>query len=394
MGGLDKRGHLDGHGIAVEPVLLRFGPQAKRTFQELHKLLQAQDATHPVSIKRCEELLLDRSGRLPNGYRFTQTSLTDFCAWLAPGLAPLVANLTGQRLRGRAATRVEEPKSRVVAVQAINAIIRLRFDSRLYDRSLILDPRSRTVEGVVGPRYTFYSNLDALKLAEDFRKRFPQARLTSACLQGRRLLLRYADPSQRIGVQRKGQDPQVFFRAWGFSNSETGKSSLRLTEGLLHSGTGGLSLTDSGRARHTQNFSEKKVAQLCDDLAASLEGGARAFRDHIAALMRARLDLGLSSKTAADKKLQTLKVKLRRRLSPPTSRRVINAVLLHGESSHDKLPTSPADDPREISDQLSRRKLFDLYYAIIVTSRTLPFAEQEAAEQLAHRLLIDPTFFQ
>jgi hypothetical protein len=355
--------------LAVPPPCVRFYARRSPGFAELRRTLEDQAATQPQLIRSPREVLLSSQGLLQGRYRFTTIGLRSFCQALSPGLSSLAADVSGLRRR---AGYESSAYSLQAASRLINDVVRLRFDQNLRGCYLVVDPRSNTVEGLVGPRYEFFSNLRLLDLASEFLRGLNRPmRFAGASLSGRRMLLRYYETASAMRLT----DTERFCRGWGFSNSETGEAALRIC-GLACRAGGGASAWEVGRCVHIQ-VSQRKLSRLQQRL---VEAAAGQFEPTVrtATLSLRRTSLQLGSSHSRTQRVKTIVGKLSRTVGNRTAQQVVRRLL-------GPVGESVVETP-ETTNRMTLLSGYDLYNAVTSVAATLSPGEQERAEGLAHRI--------
>jgi len=381
--------------IAVQSKCYRFTEQSEeQNVEALERILRAQDSTEPVEITRPEDVMLNRRGRIQGRFRLTSIGLSQLCSSLGPGLAQLVGNVAGLR---RKETEDDDWKaySPLLAIKQINDLIRLRFKHRLEGHGLIMDMRNQRVEGVVGPRYKFISNLELFERAGEFiREMSPAPRFVEASLAGRRLTIRYRDV-ERLFSAAAGSRREPFFRGWHFSNSEIGDCSVRTGMLIFRQWRKTSSLLSVGRLVHRKGGDfGPKISDLFQKLQrqADVEAQEHDFESLVAELQEESLHLG-GDPVAHVRKSQSLIGRLARaRLTKITAKKTLHHALANGSlRTHrlavDRGPVYDAPDP-DLLGAFQQRNLYDLYNALTEVARELPPEQQEIAEELAYRILI------
>lgn len=382
--------------IAVQPKCYRFKEQAEgQNMDALRRILQAQDSTEPVEINCPEDVMLNRQGKVQRTFRLTTTALSQLCSALAPGLSQLVGNLSGLR---RKDTEDDEWKvyDPLEAIHIINNLIRLRFKHRLEGHGLIMDMRNARVEGVVGPRYKFLSNLELLDRANEFARDLdPSARFLEAALAGRRLVLRYRDATRLFSLPAPNDKREPFYRGWHFSNSEIGDCSVRTGMLIVRQWRRTSSLMGVGRLVHVKggNFGPK-INDLFQKLqrTADSEINTHNFSELADDLQQESLRLG-GDPVAHVKRSQSLIGKLARGKFPKLlAKRTLNHALASGSYRVDRVeggqhPTYDAPDPGLLG-AFRGRNAYDLYNALTEIARGAAPEQQELAESLAYKLLL------
>ncbi len=382
--------------IAVPPKCYRFSEQEEgKSAVDLERILRAQDATEPVEINKLKDVMLDSSGRVQRRFRFTTIGLSQLCSALAPGLAQLVSNVSGLR---RKATEADEWKvyDPALAIHQINDLIRLRFKERLEGHGLIMDRRNLSVEGVVGPRYKFLSNLELFEQTREFvREQESLPRFFEATLEGRRVVLRYRDTKRLFSLPAAKGRREPFYRGWHFSNSEIGDCSIRTGMLIIRQWRRTSSLLDIGRLVHLKGGEfGPKIGELFQKLRvqAAAEVQENDFETLAADMQAESLQLG-GGPVAHVRRAQSLVGRLSRgRLPKISAKRAINHALANGSYRGDRVegsrvPTYDAPD-EDLLGVFRQRNVYDLYNALTTIARESPPEQQEVAEELAYRILM------
>jgi len=382
--------------IAVPPKCYRFSEREEgRDAAELERILRAQDATEPVEINKPKDAMLDSTGRVQRRFRFTTTGLSQLCSALAPGLAQLASNVAGLR---RKDTETDEWKvyDPALAIHQINDLIRLRFKERLEGHGLIMDRRSLSVEGVVGPRYKFLSNLELFEQAREFaREQESMPRFFEATLEGRRVVIRYRDAERLFSLPAAQQKREPFYRGWHFSNSEIGDCSIRTGMLIVRQWRRTSSLLDIGRLVHLKGGEfGPKIGELFQKLRvqANAEAQENDYESLAADMQAESLQLG-GDPVAHVRRAQSLVGRLSRgRLSKIAAKRAVNHALANGSYRGDRVeggrvPTYDAPD-EDLLGVFRQRNVYDLYNALTTIARESPPEQQEVAEEQAYRILV------
>lgn len=380
--------------IAVPPTCIRFSDvKGSPGLPELTERLEAQDSTEPVEIRQPEDVFLSSEGRVQRVFQFTTIGLSQLCSSLAPGLAHYVADVAGLRARetDRGSPELFSP---MTAIKAVNAAIRLRFHDRLMGHGLIVDGRNRRVEGVVGPRYRFFSNLELLGVCNEFVARLdPPARFYEAALAGRRLLLRYKSPRPLFSLDTPHDRKEPFYQGWHFSNSEIGDCSVRTAFVLVRQWARAMAIRHTGRVVHIKgdNFGPKLDVLFREFRQISEEESTTDFAERLIALRQEFLGFGGNNKEHG-KRLQAIVTRLSRgRFSKQDAKKAVGYALTNGSYRTERLAAGKRVDllDPDLFGAFRRRTAFDLYNALTLCSRKNLPEQQEIAEELAYRLLTD-----
>jgi hypothetical protein len=377
--------------LASPPRRYRFKlDDEKNGFEALQARLQAMNATSPVAIKRPSHVLLNAEGLVQKQFRFTTTGLSQLCQALAPGLSQCVSDVAGLKKEGG-----EDAYDQVKAIAMLNAMINLRFRTRLRDHGLVIDRRSRRVEGLVGPRYEFFSNLELFERCEEFVKTLdPPAQFHEAIVAGRRLMLRYLSPQRLFSVSTPHGRREPYYSGWHFSNSEIGDCSVHAGVTIIRKWTGDSSFFECGKIVHVKGGRfGPKFNRLLEDLQrkARKELEENDYEAHVTNLMGQSLGLGGSSVSHA-KQLEKLVGRLSRAMSKRTARQVIHRAISQGsyQADHLNIHGAPYDMLDEsLARAVAGRTAYDLYNSLTHVARTLQPEQQEAVEKLAYRILME-----
>lgn len=378
--------------LALPPRRYRFTPDdEKNGLAALHARLQAMASTSPVEIRRPSSVLLNSEGLVQRQYHFSTTGLSQLCSALAPGLSLCVSDVAGLKKNENG----DDAYDVVKAIAMLNTLISLRFETRLRGHGLVIDRRSRRVEGLVGPRYEFFSNLELFERCQEFAQSLnPPAAFHEAVIAGRRLSLRYINPQRAFAVATPHGRHEPYFSGWHFSNSEIGDCSVHAGLVIIRKWTGASSLFECGKIVHVKGGRfGPKFNRLLEDLqrksSKELEEGNH--EAHIANLFGQSLGLG-GQAVAHAKQLEKLAGKLSRVMFKKTARQVIHRAIAQGSYRVDRLDIGGSsydllDDA--ISRVISNRNVYDLYNSLTHVARSLQPEQQEAVEKLAYKILTE-----
>lgn len=378
--------------LASPPRRYRFTPgDEKNGLDALVARLQAMANTSPVQIRKASHVLLNASGLVQKQFRFTTTGLSQLCSALAPGLSQCVSDVSGLKKDGSG----DDVYDVVKAIAMINAMINLRFQSRLRGHGLVIDRRSRRVEGLVGPRYEFFSNKELFERCQEFTQSLdPPAQFHDAIVAGRRLLLRYINPQRSFSVQTPHGRREPFYSGWHFSNSEIGDCSVHAGLTIIRKWTGDSALFECGKIVHVKGGRfGPKFNRLLEDLQrkANKEREEHDYEKHVTALMEQNLGLG-GKAVSHVKQLEKLAGRLSRVMPKRTARQVIHRAISQGSYRADHLNINGV--PYDMLDEslarvIANRTAFDFYNSLTHVARSLQPEQQEAAEKLAYKILTE-----
>jgi len=344
-----------------------------------------------MEIREPSHVLLNPEGLVQKRYRFTTTGLSQLCSALAPGLAQCVGDICGLKKDG-AGDDVHDVSK---AIAILNTVISLRFQSRLRGHGLIIDRHSSRIEGLVGPRYEFFSNKALFERCQEFVQKLGQSvQFHSAVVAGRRLLLRYVDPRRIFSVQTPAGQREPFYRGWHFSNSEIGDCSVHAGLLIVRKWTGDSALLECGKIVHVRGG---RFGPKCNRLLEDLQKKSRKeleehdYEAHVESLMSQNLGLDTDAEIRT-KQLDKLVVRLRRVLPRRTTRQVLHRTMLRGSYLADRLNVDEITQDvtaASVARVIAGRTVFDFYNSLVHVACSLQPEQQEAAEKLAYKILTE-----
>lgn len=383
--------------LAATPQPKRY-PGTADGARALRAFLQDKNEAGPSPIRQPDDVSLNvKTCRLQGEYRLTTAALSQLCSMLCPGFGQVMFDVSGLRR----AEREDSPHrySPREAARLFNLMVRFRGE-KLVGNELILDRRAKTVEGVVGPEYQYYSNVEFWERVQEFlASDSPPTLFQGAVYRNRRLTLRYRfkEPALTLAVRGGAREP--FYGGWHFSNSEVGDCAVHMVPTLYRkwsSSTALLVLSDLKMVVHRgarSGFTGKLGKML--EVLRDKTGLAGTLKQPLERLIETPLGLGGSAQ-AHQRRVRALKAKLvRGKLGPRFAKQVLMHVLLQGSYKADALPEH-ADGPlsfeemQRITDMevFEARTAFDLYNALGIRAKYEPPERQERAEQLAYRILV------
>lgn len=383
--------------LAVTPKPRKY-PGTAEGAQQLRAFLQAKDAAGPKSIKQADDLLLDeKTCKLGKRYRLTAAALSQLCSMLCPGFGQVVCDVAGIRRAGKSG----EPGvySTREAAKLFNAMVRFR-GARLKGNELILDRRSRTVEGVVGPEYQFFSNMEFWNQVQEFlASSGVRTVFHGAIYRNRRLSIRYKFRQPAFTIATKLGKREPFYGGWHFSNSEVGDCAVHMAAILLRGWSSSVTLVHMPDIRKLVHRGAR--AGFYDKLGTSFEtlstksGVPSTFKSQVEQLASIPLGLGGSPKSH-EKKVKALKTRLARsKLGPRLANEIVQHVLFCGSYKADAVrrdsdtPASFAELQQATNTEVfEARTAFDLFNALGIRAKYEKPERQELAEQLAYKVLV------
>lgn len=382
--------------LAVYPEVLRYSAidDEKSGEAQLVRKLRSQQDTKPVGIFEETDVLLDELGLVQGMYRMTTIAMAHLCRALAPGLFPLLQNLAGMRKRRKQFSH--EEYSVKSAINLLNSVIRTRFDILRSKFRFILDRRNCIIEGVVGPKYHFMSNMD---MYEHVRRFFEQMtnppRFLEGVLSGRRLQLRYKNPERCFALPTPIGKLEPFYCGWHFLNSELGDCCVKGSALLFRAWTGAVSLrpyADNTKLVHVRhpNFNER-IYEVFSRVHEQVVDTAK-LESKLTRLSRKVLGFSEDSDLREKRYTELLNALKKGGLTQQTAEDVIEHTMTQGSYKAGRItapfePASRSFVSPEVLQAVSGRTSYDLYNSLCVIARKYQPESQEAIEQVAFRLL-------
>jgi hypothetical protein len=328
------------------------------------------------------DVQLAPDGTLAGGYRYTSTALRQVANLVGPGLYPLVVDLSGSV---RDPERPREDYSFELARRTFNRMVELRLNRLVGTHRLIRDTRGKTIDGVLGPRYSPIDNAEifaqtkAAAASSVFPSIFLEAELT-----GRRLMLRFVHDHALFGILGDA-GPIGYQTGLHVANSEVGgESTVRAATILrrMDDGTTSMGRFLGGRRVHSGTGLARRVAMVFGEVAAH-EPVACKLEARILALRAKTLGLGFDLDADRQARVRELADRLAVRGVPKRSAlQAVTAAMYCGDSGHG------VSMPMLLSrTALEGRTAFDLYCALTAQAAALYATSREAVEQAAYNLL-------
>lgn len=316
-------------------------------------------------------IMLDKTGRLPDGYRFTSSGLKQICALLSPGLFNHVRDISGV---DRDPTRDREAYDFDAAIKTYNRAVRLRFDSVIAgSQRLLRHVDDKLVEGVIGPRYVPVDNADVLDragvAANDAGLIF-----RAATLAGRRMLLRYTSKITDVRFEN-----ERYHDGLHFANSEIGgESTFRAAPLLWRRSADAYAMAPflGGRRAHVGRRLIDKLA-IVFSKAGALRQDHRWLASRLATLSARPLRVTEGDYVEQEHARRVIAARLHDNGVPQVAaiRAVIAAVV--GDITQAPVLGASRTPPTELG----------LFGALTTEAKTLYSTAQEAAERAAYELL-------
>jgi hypothetical protein len=371
--------------IAVLPARYKYNSkQDKAAERKLVQRLQSHDKfTEVAKLTSPREMFLGSDARI-NGKQLTTTALSQLCSRLAPGMGQAIRSMTGVQL---SSSDDQVAFDDDLAIGLLNSMLKLRFD-RLEGYRMIIDHKRKLVEGIVGRRYEFYSNLSLYNRSKAFIQANPDyhVQFCEAALAGRRMMLRFRSTNPLFSIPppdgREVQEP--FFGGFHFANSEVGECSIRAASLLIRQWCDNKAISpfyEDGKLIHVKGVKfEKKLSELLTRTKVKADQAGK-FRKNLLAITSIPLGLGGTAGSHKTKRSK-LESKLTRKLNKGFARAVVDRLLMSGSYRQDKLTS--ASDPMKV---YAKRTVYDLFNAITYEAKSLSVGYRERAEQLAYQLV-------
>jgi hypothetical protein len=371
--------------IALPSLCMRFGEGEEYDLADLHRQLQAQSITAPVPIKRPGDAMMRADGTVNKGYHFTPSGLSSVCQKLVPGLSQVISSIGGVREGNLDSVRSDPDTD--LAITTYNECVQYAFE-RIAGHRFIIDPGRQAIEGLVGPKYVFLSNQDWLLQCQTFidRTAYREAEFLGASLTGRRFLLRFVSRGEWFHTSVEDGTREVYRKGWSFSNSETGKSAVRVGFMIVDS-TGAGSLCQLAKQDHTSSLRKDKGEKLLTKLRETFECvDAAALRNYVQGMHRQLIpvsDTVMGNRDLAHR----IATNLSKRLPKSLARSVVASTL--STASRQLVPAGVGVNMRfnDIVHVPTERTYYHFYHALTTRARQCFPDEQERAEALAYDLL-------
>lgn len=319
------------------------------------------------------------TGHTPNDYAYTDLALLQLCTLISPGLFQLILDLCGQ---WRKPGEDKSYFSSLHAIDIFNKLVKFRFDRKIANMQLVRNTRAKTIDGIVGGRFRYLSNIDFYERVAHTCKSH-KINFFEAMLYGRRLVIRRIHTAENSAYNIDGD---LYMPGVHFENSEVGGRAIRMASMLIKAGTNYCSLSqykdgDGGRVLHTGKSFERKLNTLFSTAIRQLPS-----RKLIEETPLIDKSLRLEEDATRDKHSKHLVSVLRRRkLNLSFAQRVVASAAAMGRNEDDDLLDRMPDERRKI---LATRTGYDLFVSLIREARELPLDQREIAEQTAFSLLI------
>ncbi len=381
--------------LVAEPRVYRFSAADDKLpgKNRLVELLLDQNDTQPVAIEKESDVLLDGKGLVQSRYRMTSPALSQLCSVLAPGLVQTVQSLAGMRKRTK--DHPSETYSVKRAISLLNDMIRGRFSLLERGYRFILDRRNRRIEGVVGPKYRFLSNLEMYQRADAFVGQVGSGVFFEAALTGRRLQLRYKNVARAFALPTPTSRMEPYFGGWHFSNSELGDCCVKGSAILFRQWSGTMAIQPYDTETKLVHIQGRKFEDKLRDVFATVQTRVAKIPEcelQLRRLSATPLRLG-GEKTEYEQRCSEIETALKK---GGTSVRVagdaLTRAIVHGSYRAETITVGRVMTATEVYSPhalkaIGTRTAFDVYNALGYLARQYQPDHQEAIEQIAFKLL-------
>lgn len=353
----------------------------------LQELQRSFRSTSLRPLKHPQEVMLDQDCRVLRTFHYSTPALSAVCRLLGRGLTQLVFDLGGVERPGS----VRRPVDLEMAMRIFNDTVKLRFDTKLKGRQLVMDRQYARIDGLVGPRYELYQNLELYEHANQWLAKGPvPVKFHEAILMGRRLALRYRTESALFEVPTQRKTGEPFFGGYHLGNSETGDYSIRAAVVIIRQWCDNKALAEfaeGGRVNHIRSKQfEQRLYRLLERV--QLQAcAATTLKGHVLRLMAKPLGLGQSEENQATRSQQLLQRLERFGMSTQLAKRVFERMLTSGSYRADSVVEASLRKA-ELWEQYSRRTEYDVFNAITFVAKALSMDSQERLERLAYQLML------
>lgn len=319
------------------------------------------------------------TGKTTQGYTYSDVALLQLSALLAPGLAYVINDLSGQWRKPGEDKRFNSGE---LAVEIFNRTLKLRLDRKVIGLQLVRNTHTKTIDGLVGMRYRYLANSDFLERTTQLFNG-SSTRFFEACLYGRQLCVRYIHHNTERDYDILGD---AYAPGFHFANAEIAGFSIRAASLLIKRAQGYCALGQftgkhGARLIHTGRNFDRNLQRLLTLMSDKLPRQTDLAED-IRELETTSLKLGTPYHQKRLRQLASLLA--RRKLTLQFARRVVASAANRGRSETDSLVDEIEADKKLI---LSNRTGYDLFVALIREARQLPIIQREIAEQTAYSML-------
>lgn len=340
--------------------------------------MEVDTSTEPITC--AEDLILDKEGRTPRGYRYTRVGFTQVTQCLAKGLSNLLTDVAGMVHRKDSRDRMVDAE---LALHVFGRMVQLRYPA-VSSYRLLLNHQDKLIEGLVGAKQQFLNNAELYQMAEQsISQHRADVVLHTAVIIGRRMALWYRarGPMFTLPVEK---EIWPFYHGYYFCNGEATGTSVRGTLALFckHGLCLGPYKTYGDRVTHAgKDFSVRLgslfTKVLTHDFGIALfQDGALRLRDE---------SLGFADKEERERRAQERRLThglTQLGVQKNLAKHVVESALYVGRAE------GPPPGPVQRIDLLfNTRKMLDLLVSLMRAARRLDLERREKVEQAAFALL-------
>jgi hypothetical protein len=232
------------------------------------------------------------------------------------------------------------------------------------------------------------SNWELLQRSKDYvlaSARSSRPEFAEAILYGRRMIVRFKDRNPAFELDSP-DGPDLFYGGFHFANSEVGGYAIRAATLVLRQMCDNKAVSpfqEGGKLAHLKGKKfDRRFAELLEGVSMKA-ARLKKFREQMLKMRMMRLGLG-GTKEQHDAAVKSISKQLRSKgLTSKFAETVIEHVITNGSYPSQRIRASQS--PLSVA---ATRSLYDLFNAVTGKAKQLEFSGQEAAEQVAYRLIV------
>lgn len=357
---------------------ISFGlPQPVLTFNasEYDKLLNhlqlIDQSTTMITLNYPEEIHFRVDGRLAsNGFTVSNLALRQLCHKVSNGLWRLIADIGGIQATTRGYDQVI---SVPIATAILNQCSRLRFraSSGIAGQTMLLNHETKSVDGIVGPKYRYLPNNHMLEcIADVLQGSDTKMEFNFGVLAGRRLSVGF------LAKEPIANDESGFpvFGGCYFNNSEAGECSFRGTTMLRMYKGNGRCINELKHAAHHGKTFNTRLCALIEGVTGDWDN-LKTVAKSAAAVLQKPLKLLTDDGTINKARRRQIVNKLARHIDDGLATSIVREAILHG--MHDKRASRIAVE----------RNVCDIFYRILSASEGQHPEVSETLERTAFDII-------
>ncbi len=370
--------------LAHNPIERYFNANSEKANEQHLKAILTDHVTYTEieHIKSVADIAIGYDRKVRKSFALTTVALGQLCSALAPGLSQTIFSLAGLRGGSR-----HDNATVAVAIDIFNDVAKHRF-YRLKDSRLVLNRRTNRIEGVIGPRYKFFSNKQLADRVENYvtTHKLAPASFNEAVLVGRRLILRYKsdDPVFELPYNRVNAEP--FFSGYQFENTEVGDCSVRGSTILVRQFCDNKAVAptlDKNRVSHIKNDKfNRKFELMLTRLDVKVEEATK-FKQNVLTMLKTGLNIGSTPQQHTEGCEYIVNKLIRRGLNRHAAAAVINTTVIKGSYRN----SSVDRQGRPLLEVAASRSVYDLFNAITFEAKRCDVMQRLEMEQLGYNML-------